>query len=560
MNIKKSTCEFCGKEYEYDEDNIRGSLSNKTNRTYDTSKFCCPKCHYRYISKKSFETFRTNNPGVSSPCHLPGVQDKARKTMIEKYGTDKMSQSKEIIQKRKETCLRKYGTETPLANKDIRQKTYKSNIKNHNGIYYLVTEECRKLSTESHRTKESKQKSRENFDVQKKKQEMIAKYGVDNPFKLKEVQDQIKQTNVQKYGSSNPKQNSEVSSKASETRMLNKLINKSNFNQEYIKSKFITKENKFDLNSFSKYFGLTLHSSLHFKDKFNIALPDLVTHDNTLESKFCQYIQSITDKQVIRHERKLLDGKYEIDIYIPEMKLGFEFNGDYWHSENAGVSPNYHFMKSLACREKGIRLVHVWEHEWINDQEKIKIFLNSLFIPRQKIRASKCKLKEISSQEFLDFGEKYHLLGSTRAGTRIGLYYNNELVSAIGLSYSNKKDEWDLKRYIVGKYQIMGGFQKMFNHFIKVHRPRRIITFVELSKFNGAVDYKNGFVLDKVMREDFFWIVNNIRVDKWTAWKHFHIDGQSTSDYQSMMMNDFKFFKCYDAGKERLVWKSDYLI
>ena len=41
------------------------------------------------------------------------------------------------------------------------------------------------------------------FNTNKQKETNLKKYGVDNPFKLKEVQDQIKQTNLNKYGFEN---------------------------------------------------------------------------------------------------------------------------------------------------------------------------------------------------------------------------------------------------------------------------------------------------------------------------------------------------------------------
>jgi hypothetical protein len=41
----------------------------------------------------------------------------------------------------------------------------------------------------------------------------------------------------------------------------------------------------------------------------------------------------------------------EIDIYLPELKLGFEFNGLYWHS-NKFKEKNYHLNKTDWFKEK----------------------------------------------------------------------------------------------------------------------------------------------------------------------------------------------------------------
>ena len=98
----------------------------------------------------------------------------------------------------------------------------------------------------------------------------------------------------------------------------------------------------------------------------------------------------------------------------------------------------------------------------------------------------------------------------------------------------------------------MGGFEKLFKYFIEKYNPNKIITFVELSKFKGDVNFKNGFVLDKELAPDCFWVINDVRVDKWTAWRQFKESDENTAEYQKKM----KTFalKCYDAGKRRLIW------
>ncbi len=76
-------------------------------------------------------------------------------------------------------------------------------------------------------------------------------------------------------------------------------------------------------------------------------------------------------------ERGVLDGQ-EIDIYLPDYKLGIEFNGDYWHSGKF-VEPGYHQSKTKLAESKGIYLMHIFEKYWNEDQElivsKIKNYL-----------------------------------------------------------------------------------------------------------------------------------------------------------------------------------------
>lgn len=66
---------------------------------------------------------------------------------------------------------------------------------------------------------------------------------------------------------------------------------------------------------------------------------------------------------VERNIRGLIGGKVELDIYVPELKLAFEFNGAYFHS-SAHRDKHYHEDKFAACQRNGIHLIQVWEDTW----------------------------------------------------------------------------------------------------------------------------------------------------------------------------------------------------
>ena len=552
-NLVTTTCQFCGKEYQYNPSRIIVKEPGKK-RGYNSSKYCCHKCAISANHKKQQQTLSEKyGNDISNPFHIPGVQDKVHETNMKKYGTKYGVCSEQSIKKRKQTCKEKYGTETPLQNKEIHRKSYESNLKNHDGTYYLATEECRKLSAEAHQTPEYREKARKMFDVEYRQKRCMEIFGVDNVFKLKEYQDKVRETWKQKFGVDNPAKDPQILQKRINSRLTREADNLENLNREFFLENFVV-DNHFDLKKCSEYFNITLLAAESFKDQFDIDIPVIEIEDKSLEGEFYQFIASLTDKEIIRHDRVQI-APLELDIYIPEMQLAFEFNGDYWHSVNKGLPIQYHRHKSELCLEKGIRLIHIWENEWINDRQRIEVFIRSLFIRRAKIRASKCEIKEIPWKEFSEFAEKYHLLGSTSAQVKIGLYWGGELVSAIGLTYNKEKNYWDLKRYIVGEYQVMGGFEKMFKYFIETYHPEKIITFVELSKFTGAVNLRNGFKVDKELPPDFFWVVNGVRVDKWTAWRRFKTKNMNTREYQEFMM--MFSLKCYDSGKRKLVWTND---
>ena len=84
-------------------------------------------------------------------------------------------------------------------------------------------------------------------------------------------------------------------------------------------------------------------------------------------------------------------------MYFPELKVGIEYNGLYWHSEEMGKDRNYHFNKSLECYDKGIRLIHVFEDEWLYKQDIVKSKIKHILglNTNERVYARKCYIKEV---------------------------------------------------------------------------------------------------------------------------------------------------------------------
>ena len=116
------------------------------------------------------------------------------------------------------------------------------------------------------------------------------------------------------------------------------------------------------------------------------------------EDELADYVESLGLK-IVRRDRVLLGGK-ELDIYIPELKLALEYNGDYWHSDEvlmdrADISAEeYHRQKLEASVELGIRLGFVWESEWRGEtgrmlvEASVREFLVSDETPSSLLRLS----------------------------------------------------------------------------------------------------------------------------------------------------------------------------
>ncbi len=83
------------------------------------------------------------------------------------------------------------------------------------------------------------------------------------------------------------------------------------------------------------------------------------------EDEVADFIANIYNGTIERNKRTYLDNKYEIDIYLPELKIGFEYDGIKWHTENfGGKNRNYHLDKQNLASEKGIQLFFIRSDEW----------------------------------------------------------------------------------------------------------------------------------------------------------------------------------------------------
>lgn len=170
----------------------------------------------------------------------------------------------------------------------------------------------------------------------------------------------------------------------------------------------------------------------------------------------------------------------EIDVYIPSIKLGIEYNGLHWHSERLGKDKNYHLDKLNKCNEQGIKLIQIFEDEWINHREICESKLRQICSLNRnpKIFARKCKVVEITDKnEAYEFLDKNHIQGRTGFTIALGAYYNNELVGVMTFK-KEKEGYWDLNRFATDiNYQCIGIGGKLFKHFVRNY------PFIEIKSF-----------------------------------------------------------------------------
>ena len=199
-------------------------------------------------------------------------------------------------------------------------------------------------------------------------------------------------------------------------------------------------------------------------------------HNGKPEDEIISLFSEIEHQQ---HNREILNGM-EIDIFIPPLKLGIEYNGLRWHSEEFGKDHRYHLNKLNKCNEQGIKLIQIFEDEWINHRDICESKLKQIcgLNRNPKIYGRKCEIREITNKDIAyDFLDKNHIQGRTGFTVGLGAYYNGELVGVMTFK-KEKEGYWDLNRFTTDiNYQCVGIGGKLFKYFTRNY------PFIEIKSF-----------------------------------------------------------------------------
>lgn len=130
----------------------------------------------------------------------------------------------------------------------------------------------------------------------------------------------------------------------------------------------------------------------------------------------------------------------ELDILCLDNKFAIEFNGLYYHSDKYKNDRRYHNKKTLACRDLGISLFHIWEDKWDTKRDVIKSMIKyRLGKIGDKLYARKMQLKELLPEESKLFFEANHLDGDVAMIKSFGLFFGNKLVQAVSVRKPNNQ-------------------------------------------------------------------------------------------------------------------------
>ena len=277
------------------------------------------------------------------------------------------------------------------------------------------------------------------------------------------------------------------------------------------------------------------------------------------EMEIYQYLCSkLGEENVILHDRTILNGK-EIDIYIPSKKIGVEYNGLYWHSELSGKDKWYHINKLNECNDKGIRLIQIFEDEYLSNKDlvlrKIEHILKiERFCP--KIMARKCLIREICNEDAKEFLVKNHIQGYSNTTVSYGAFYQSTLIGVMCFNKTGKENEWILNRFATdNKYICQGVGGKLFSHFVKEKDPSSVKSFADrrwtTTKENNLYT-SIGFSLTETLQPEYRYIngtnpkerIHKFNLRKKSLHRKYHLPMDMTEKEMTQKLGSAKIWDC----------------
>jgi len=257
--------------------------------------------------------------------------------------------------------------------------------------------------------------------------------------------------------------------------------------------------------------------------------------------------------------RTILNGK-ELDIYIPSHNLAIEYDGLYWHSEKH-IDKDYHINKTIECEKQGIHLIHIFEDEWLNKKDIVKSRLqNILGLTPNKLYARKTVIKEISSEKSKEFLDNNHIQGNVNSKIKLGLYYNDELVSLMTLGLlrksmgaTNVDGSYELLRFCNKlNTNVIGGAGKLLKHFIKTYKPIEIISYADKRWSKGDLYEKLGFKFIHDSKPNYWYLIGNNREYRFKYRKDILVkEGYDPSKTEHQIMLGRGIYRIYDCGNKK---------
>lgn len=499
---------------------------------------------------------------VQCSCKSESANNKRKQSYKNKYGVSSFGdirKNKDIKRKTEKTLMKKYGSKDYFSSKDFKDKNKQTLIERYCVTHYAQTpyfaEKCAETLQSRYGVEHNLQISEA---LNSREKTWQRKYG-GHPLSNESIRQKIKQTNMERYGVDVPTKNAEIAFKIHKTALTKHNRNNPaqyNISDDSFKLlediEWLTdkRANGWSFPAIASYLGVDTTTVVSRFKKFGIPYVPFNIQISSSQQEVIDYIQSL-GLECIVNDREIIK-PLEIDIVIPEIKVGIEYCGLYWHSEQF-LDKDYHLFKFKKMRDQGYKLITIFEDEWMERREIVKSVLAMKLHKSSStnIFARKCTIeKNPNKNKVQEFLEINHLQGKASYTEAISLLYEDEMVAVMTFLVNGR--EATLNRFCVKlDTSVIGGATKMFKWYLKDCTVEKIKTFADLRWSDGEVYQKMGFDSTHLLRPSYFYVLNNKRYHKFLFRKkkmRHKIDNYdpALTEHQNALNNNI--FRVYDCG------------
>ena len=446
--VRRPVCKMCGAPARF----------NRQLCAY--SNYCSPKCQ--------------NND--------PAVKAKHEATNIQKYGVANAAKSDQVKCKQAETTTQRYGATCFLATDAGKKKARETCMARYGVPHSGMVPGSNAL----------------------RRATMRARYGVDFPLQSKAMKDKFIETCTSRYGSPYPN-----------VWKLKELVKQQRAEvYDGLQDLFPSYEIQCTRDSFM---GLHEHENtwkcLECGSVFkHYGVPFCsCQRKRVLETALLNLVKEVRP-DAIANVRDVLPDRKEIDVYVPALKLGFEFDGLYWHSE-LYHDKAYHIAKTEAAASVGVRLIHVFEDEWLLREDIVRAKISAMLgAPQTAIAGRKCTVRELNRDVADTFLRANHIQGpAISASVHLGLYSADSLVAVCTFGrIGGHPGWWYLERYATLRgFRVRGGCGKLLSYFTRAYKPELIRTFADRRWSVGGMYDALGFTMTGTVRPAYWYVKPN---------------------------------------------------
>ena len=135
--------------------------------------------------------------------------------------------------------------------------------------------------------------------------------------------------------------------------------------------------------------------------------------------------------------------------------------------------PVLYFQKmSLQYMKHNKNLIHLWEDQLLYNLQSIQDRFQSLIQNNDTIYARSCRIQRIDKNLYDVFIDQHHLMNSAKSKFKYGMYFQNELLSVMGVSAGrwmtkegHKRKSFEIIRFATkANFTVVGGFTKFLKH------------------------------------------------------------------------------------------------